>query len=76
MIFPLAWMLKEWSDSGFPPWAKPIMIGAFCAPAGYLLYRPMAFGLATVLIFGAYLACCASAAKSSAPAAARRIQLT
>jgi hypothetical protein len=55
VALPLAWMLMEWTDSGFPPWAKLVMIMVFCLPAGYLLAGPVGYGPPTVFLFGTYL---------------------
>lgn len=53
---PLAWMLREWLERGFPSWGKPGLAAAFCAPAAVLIYeRPVPFGVPYVLLMGLYL---------------------
>ena len=54
LALPLAWMLREWIDSGFPPWSRPLLLAVFCAPAAYL-WTPVPFGLPVALLFGGYL---------------------
>jgi alpha-1,2-mannosyltransferase len=55
LVLPLAWMLREWSDRGFPPWSKLVLLLVFCAPIGVLAFGPMQFGLPALLLFGGYL---------------------
>ncbi len=52
---PLAWMLREWSEHGFPPWSKLVLFLVFVAPLGILLERPVALGLPAMLLFGVFL---------------------
>ena len=54
LALPLAWMLREWIDRGFPSWSKPMLLAVFCAPAAYL-WTPVPFGLPAALLFGGYL---------------------
>jgi hypothetical protein len=56
LIVPLAWMLREWTDRGFPPWSKLVLLLTFCAPiASWLTLAPRPFGLPAMLLFGGYL---------------------
>ena len=55
LVLPLAWMLREWADRGFPPWSKLVLLLVFCAPTGFLAFGPMQFGLPTLLSFAGYL---------------------
>jgi Glycosyltransferase family 87 len=55
LVLPLAWMLREWSDRGFRPWSKLVLLLVFCAPIGVLAFGPMQFGLLALLLFGGYL---------------------
>jgi hypothetical protein len=32
LVFPLAWLLVEWSEVGFPPWGKLILLIAYLLP--------------------------------------------
>lgn len=54
LALPLAWMLREWIDTGFPPYSKPLLLAVFCAPATFL-WTPVPFGLPVALLFGGYL---------------------
>jgi hypothetical protein len=51
---PLAWMLKEWLDHGFPPWSKPILCLVFVSPASYLA-MPAPFGFPALVLLGGFL---------------------
>lgn len=51
---PLAWMLREWLDNGFPRWGKLVLVLTFLAPMSFLNIQ-FPFGLPTVLLFGGYL---------------------
>jgi hypothetical protein len=61
LAVPLAWMLREWADRGFPPWSKLVLILVFIMPIGFWAYGPMPFGLPALLLFGAFLMWSASA---------------
>jgi len=61
LALPLAWMLREWLDRGFPAWSKPVLLAVFCAPAAYL-WTPVPFGLPAALLLGGYLLCHAAPA--------------
>ncbi|MCP1834175.1 hypothetical protein J2R76_002512 [Bradyrhizobium sp. USDA 4532] len=61
MALPLAWMLREWQDGGFPPWSKLVLCAVFFAPMLFYLpivynlssfLGPMTFGPPFVLLFG------------------------
>jgi len=55
IMLPLAWMLRSWMDTGFPPWSKAVLILTLCAPATYVVSGPVAFGAPMLLLFGGYL---------------------
>lgn len=76
LALPMAWMLREWIDTGFPPWSKPVLLAVFCVPAVYL-WKPVPFGLPLTLLFGGYLVWLLRA-RASAPipvAAADRLEV-
>jgi hypothetical protein len=76
MALPLAWMLREWSETGFPPWAKLVMIAAFCTPIAYVLFAPISFGMPMVIIFGAYVLWSASSSRAGVLLQWHRVRLT
>jgi hypothetical protein len=67
VALPLAWMLREWLDRGFPPWSKLVLLLVFWMPIGFWLDKPVPLGLASLLLFGAYLLWSASQPPRSAP---------
>ncbi len=60
LAIPLAWMLREWIDCGFPPWSKLVLVLVFCAPMAWLMYSPIPFGQPALLLFVGYLWWCIS----------------
>ncbi len=65
LVLPLAWMLREWMDRGFPPWSKLVLLLVYCVPGVALLSIP--FGLPVTLVFAGFLL-----TTSSAPVLAQR----
>jgi hypothetical protein len=55
VALPLAWMCREWTDRGFPPWSKVMMIAVLLAPIPYMLRGPTSFGPPVLLLFDASL---------------------
>jgi hypothetical protein len=55
LTLPLAWMLRQYLDEGFPAWSKPVMTVTFCSPIPLLFGLPVIFGPPVLLLFGGYL---------------------